>query len=374
MNINIFKDDCIGQENRFKSESVNLGIFDPPFGIGESQFNKHYKRNSDKIIEGYKEAPNDYEMFTYNWMKEAVRLLHPNGSMYIIMGHSNLRHLLNAAYVLDLHEINHIIWKFNFGVNTTRKFVTSHYHILYYSKSKKNKVTFNTNCRFGSQEKNLQGSCLYSDLEDVFRINKDYAPGKSKNQNKLPEELIKKLILYSSNKNDMVCDFFQGNFTTAYTALKLGRRVCGYEINEIAYNYHMPKLNEIIFGCDLPHLKIVKNITPENKGKSISLEESINIYNDYKKMVKSGISKGDAAISIQKTYKRGRFSIKNILDKCKEDEYKKDELESIHHITDERMVEIVLTDRRLNSESLHLEKCEDCEDKYWKLFNDRKIL
>lgn len=42
-----------------------------------------------------------------------------------------------------------------------------------------------------------------------------------------------------------------GNFTTAYTALKLGRRVCGYEINRSAYEYHMPQLQEIEFGCDL---------------------------------------------------------------------------------------------------------------------------
>ncbi len=41
----------------------------------------------------------------------------------------------------------------------------------------------------------------------------------------------------------------------------------------------------------------------------------LSIYNDYKKMIESGVGKGDAALKLQEIYKRGRFSIKNILDK-----------------------------------------------------------
>lgn len=83
--------------------------------------------------------------------------------------------------------------------------IASHYHILYCSKTNKSKPIFNTHCRFGSQEKDDNGrKLLYKDLEDVFVVNKEFAPGEIKNQNKLPEELIKKLILYSSNEGDMV--------------------------------------------------------------------------------------------------------------------------------------------------------------------------
>lgn len=311
----IYNEDCVDQEKKIADGSIHLGIYDPPFGLGETAFDKYYKRDSKNVIEGYREAPDNYEQWTHSWLSEAKRVLHPDGSMYVIMGHSNLRFLLNAANILDLHEINHIIWKFNFGVNTKKKYVTSHYHILYYSKSKKSKHFFNTYCRFGQQEKDdNSGSLLYQDMQDVFIINKEYAPGKQKNENKLPEELIRKIIQYSSKEGQNVCDFFMGNFTTAYVALKLGRNVYGYEINEHAYNYHIKNLKDIEVGSGLINLKKVENISPKNQGKKISPEEAQEICNNYKVMVDDGMKKRDVSQALQKKFGRGRFSIKNILD------------------------------------------------------------
>lgn len=314
--IRIYSEDCIDKEKKIKDGSVDLGIFDPPFGIGETGFNKHYKRDSSNVIQGYKEAPDDYEQWTHLWLAEAKRVLKENGSMYVIMGHSKLRHVLNAAHNLGLHEINHIIWKYNFGVNTKKKFVTSHYHVLYYSKSSKSTPTFNLNCRFGSQEKDSKGgSLLYQDLEDVFAINRDYAPNQKKNQNKLPEELIRKIIMYSSNEGDMVCDFFMGNFTTAYIATRLGRSVCGYEMNKKSYDYHIDKLKEIKLGSDLKMMKKVENILPVNQGKKITDADAKSICLDYIQMSSTKAKKKDIAKILQDKYGRGRFAIKNILDK-----------------------------------------------------------
>lgn len=316
-NLNILNEDCIEGSGKLEEASVDLFIGDPPFGIQETQFQKHYKRNDDKVLEGYQEAPENYAEWTHAWMEEARRLLKDDGSMYVISGHTNLRHILNAAADLGLHEINHIIWKFNFGVNTKKKFVTSHYHVLYYSKSSKANPTFNTNCRFGSHEKTKDGkSLLYRDIEDVFDINKEYSPNGIKNQNKLPEELIRKLILYSSHEGDTVCDFFMGNFTTASAALKLGRKVCGFEINEIAYTYHMSELSKIEFGKDLGDLKVVENKAPKNQGKKVTEDEAFSICKDYLEMVENQkMKKKDVSVRLQEKYQRGRFSIKNILDK-----------------------------------------------------------
>jgi site-specific DNA-methyltransferase (adenine-specific) len=312
----IYCGDCIDPDKRISDGSVKLGIFDPPFGIEETGFNKHYKRDSNNVIPGYKEAPDDYGQWTHLWLYEAKRVLHDDGSMYIISGHSNLRHVLNTIHDLGLHLINHIIWKYNFGVNTKRKFVTSHYHILYVCKNEKAKVTFNTNCRFGCQEiAEDGGKALYDDMEDVFVINKDFAPGEKKNQNKLPEELIKKLIQYSSNPGDMVCDFFMGNFTTATVARKLGRNVCGYELNEGSFNYHMERLRELKFGCDVGTLKKVENVIPKNQGKPISEEEIKHICEDYKKMLDDKMMKKVISQKLQEKYGRGKFAVKNILDK-----------------------------------------------------------
>jgi site-specific DNA-methyltransferase (adenine-specific) len=312
----IYNGDCIDVNKRIADESVTLGIYDPPFGIGEAGFDRHYKRDSKNVIEGYQEAPQDYRQWTLDWMREAKRVLHPNGSMFVIIGHTNLIHVLNAAVELDLPMINHIIWKYNFGVNTKKKFVTSHYHVLYFAKSLTANRIFNVNCRFGNQEIAADGGkALYDDLEDVFVINKEYAPDEKKNQNKLPEELIQKLILYTSNEGDVVCDFFMGNFTTAKVARKLGRKVCGYEINPESFAYHMDRVAAIEFGCELKNLKSVVNIVPKNQGKKITPEEAKSIRDDYTAMLATGMKKKDASTKLQEKYGRGKFAIKNILDK-----------------------------------------------------------
>jgi site-specific DNA-methyltransferase (adenine-specific) len=89
-----------------------------------------------------------------------------------------------------LKLINHIIWKYQFGVFTKRKFVTSHYHILFTVKNPK-AYLFNKIDHYP---------------EDVWIINRPYATGKEKNSTKLPEPLIQKIILYSSQEQAVVLD------------------------------------------------------------------------------------------------------------------------------------------------------------------------
>ncbi|MBU4334566.1 MAG: DNA-directed RNA polymerase subunit beta, partial [Candidatus Omnitrophica bacterium] len=76
----------------------------------------------------------------------------------------------------------------------------------------------------------------YQDREDVWIINREYKPGKIKNKNELPKALLRKMILYSSNPDDIVCDFFLGSFSTAKVSICLGRRACGFELSKIAFD------------------------------------------------------------------------------------------------------------------------------------------
>jgi len=310
----IWNEDCIeGSKKYIKDKSIDLIICDPPFGINETKFEKHYNRNDFNIIDGYVEAPNDYNKFTLDWLTQAKRILKDNGSIYIISGWSNLHSIYNAIEKLDLFEVNHIIWKFNFGVATTKKWVSSHYHILYLTKDKNIKTIFNKNSYFSDDEKDKNNkSLLYKDMEDVWIINKEYSSNQLKNQNKLPEKLIEKIILYSSNEKDIICDFFMGNFTTAMVAKKLNRQVFGFELNKNSYDYFIKIFKNIETGSGLCQLRIVpinKNI---NRGKKISEEERYSILNDFKKLNETK-SKKESIDILSDKYKRGNFSIINIL-------------------------------------------------------------
>jgi site-specific DNA-methyltransferase (adenine-specific) len=245
-----YNENCIsGAKKHLKDNSIDLIICDPPFGINGDKLDKHYSRNESNVIDGYVEVlASDYAWFSMQWINEAERVLRPGGSIYIVSGYSNLRHILNALANTNLKEINHIIWKYNFGVYTKKKYISSHYHILYFAKSGGN-VTFNKNAFFSDCAKTVNGGSLnYTDREDVWIINREYKRGRIKNKNELPKSLLIKMILYSSNKSDWVCDFFLGGFSTAKAAIGLGRNACGFEINKNAFDYQFPKIEKIKSG------------------------------------------------------------------------------------------------------------------------------
>lgn len=227
-----------------ETESVDLIVTDVPFAINGDKLHKHYNRKEEFVIDGYVEYDiNEYFDFCRKWIKEAERVLKVGGSIYIVSGWTNLIDILNALKQTKLIERNHIIWKYNFGVYTKNKYVSSHYHILYYTKGNKN-ITFNTECRFNKNDRHNKRSLLYADMEDVFIIAREYKRGQIKNKNQLPEALLKKLIQYSSNEGDTVLDMFAGSFSTIKVAKELKRKGIGIEKNKKAFDYFIQGLKK----------------------------------------------------------------------------------------------------------------------------------
>ena len=80
-------------------------------------------------------------------------------------------------------------------------------------------------------EKTKDGRSLhYKDKEDVWNIKREYWTGDEKTPTKLPSELIKKLLEYSSEKKDIVFDPFLGSGQVAVVSKSLNRRFLGFEI------------------------------------------------------------------------------------------------------------------------------------------------
>ena len=306
-----YNEDCIeGAKKYLKSNSVDLIVSDPPYGINGDKLDKHYNRDESNVLDGYVEVlENEYPEFSEKWIKEAARVLRPGGSIYIVSGYSHLRHILNALANTCLQEKNHIIWKYNFGVYTSKKYISSHYHVLYYVKPGEN-ATFNTNAFYADYEKGENGGSMnYLDREDVWIINREYKPGQVKNKNELPKSLLTKMILYSSNPYDLVCDFFLGSFSTAKVAIGLGRRACGFELNKNAFDYQIKEIEKIKSGELIFDLRQVPENKLTNKGKPLMNEEKIQIVTEFKQLTKKGTSQKDACNIISGKFGRGYWSI-----------------------------------------------------------------
>ena len=230
---------------KIPDEKIDLIITDPPFGIDFKKKKANYNRKEKNVIGGYKDInPEDYGIFTSNWMLEAYRVLKKNGSMYVVSGYNNLNTVLNCLEACGFHIQNHIIWKFQFGVVTRKRFVTSHYHILFVTKHK-TKYDFYTNCRFAATDRTeTKGSARYRDMEDVWYIKREYWTGKKKTPTKLPAALIQKMLSYSSKKGDLVLDPFLGSGQVAYVAKKMKRNYIGIELIKPYYNFAKKRLKE----------------------------------------------------------------------------------------------------------------------------------
>jgi site-specific DNA-methyltransferase (adenine-specific) len=222
----IHNQDCIEGMQSLPGECIDLVISDPPFGIGFSSEKANYNRKREFVMDGYVDLPKDsYYDFTFLWVREATRLLKETGSLFVFSGWNNLESILRAVRENGLHTINHIVWKYEFGVYARNKFVTSHYHIIYCSKANdRGKRTFNTDA-YHSDTKNQ-----YSDMQDVWFIKRDRSPGTVKTPTKLPYKLIEKLVLYTSNPGDTVLDPFAGSGIVAGVCNQYGRNWVGFEI------------------------------------------------------------------------------------------------------------------------------------------------
>ena len=194
---------------------VDLVVTDPPFAIEFRASRTNYHRTGSRVLEGYREIPpEDYLEFCRDWMEQAFRVLRSTGSLYVFSGWNRLRDVLQALDDTGFTTINHLIWKYQFGVFTRKKYVTSHYHILFAVKDPKQ-------YRFHKAEH-------YP--EDVWVINREYWTGKVKTPTKLPRKLVERILTFSSRPGELVLDPFLGSGTVPVVARDMGRHYLGFEI------------------------------------------------------------------------------------------------------------------------------------------------
>lgn len=236
----IYNGDCVEVLNtKVDDRSIDLIFADPPYNLSGNGLKwKGNKTGGDWYMineEWDKVTAPEYMQFTRQWIGNCHKVLKDAGSIYIACSYHNIGEVMIALKQLDFKINNTITWyKTNAMPNMTRRVFTHSTEFVIWA-VKGSGWTFNYDIiKEINPEKQKDGSL--KQMRDLWELSlvqgkerlrsKD---GRALHPTQKPEEMLKRIILASSNKGDIVLDPFLGSGTTTFIAKKLGRKWIGIE-------------------------------------------------------------------------------------------------------------------------------------------------
>lgn len=237
-NATIVCEDNLKFMRKLEAESINLVVTSPPYNLGKEY---EQKRSQERYIEEQAAC-----------IAEAVRLLHPSGSICWQVGN----HVQNGEiFPLDIvlyplfknHGLqlrNRIVWTFGHGLHCQKRFSGRHETILWFTKS--DDYTFNLDPvrvppkypekkHFkGPNKGKLSSNPLGKNPTDVWDIPnvKSNHVEKTDHPCQFPVGLVERLVLSLTNPGESILDPYMGVGSTAIAALKHGRNAYGCDLDE----------------------------------------------------------------------------------------------------------------------------------------------
>jgi len=280
---------------------LDLIYIDPPFATGGNFKLKTLigEETEFEVVKAYSDAwkggIDGYLNFLYERLKLMKILLKESGSIYAHLDwHVShyVKLLMDEIFGIENFR-NEIIWSYPASSAQTKRFYMRSFDaILFYTKS--NNYTFNDDPEIYMEYSSRVKKNLKRDEKGTF-----YFRGGSHNGKKLsrkvyieesgifprdvwkdipyirantleyqgfstqkPERLLKRIILASSNDNDIVADFFCGTGTTLAVAEKLNRRWIGTDSTKNAINLTRKRILNISNSNNLYNWKKRYEISP----------------------------------------------------------------------------------------------------------------
>ena len=303
----IINGDSLKELKKIPNESFDLIFADPPYNL---QLRNKLIRPDRSKVNGVNdkwdqfESFKTYDNFTTNWLTECKRILKKNGSIWVIGSYHNIFRVGSIIQDLGFWILNDVIWNKNNPMPNFRgtRFTNAQETLIWASKNKNSKYTFNYQSL----------KCLNDDLQIRSTWNLPICngnerlkeKGKKVHSTQKPESLLHRILLASSNKNDLVLDPFLGSGTTAVVAKKLGRIFYGIEKEKSYFDAANKRLKNTKIIKD-EYLDTIKNNRSKPRIPFGSLVElgvikpGTEIY-DQKKKVNAKIM-ADGSIKYQKS-------------------------------------------------------------------------
>ena len=288
---------------KIPDKTFDLVFADPPYNL---QIGKKLKRPDDSIVNGVNDKWDQFKNFNDNfcklWLTESKRVLKDNGSIWVIGTYHNIFRLGYHIQNMEFWILNDVIWRKNNPMPNFRgtRFTNAHETLIWASKNKKSKYTFNyQSLKCLNDDLQMRSDWTLPICNGKERIKKN---GKKVHSTQKPESLLYRILLASTNKGDFVFDPFLGTGTTAVVAKKLGRNYFGIEREKKYFKTAKQRLEKTIKMED-HYLDTIKNNKSKPRIPFGSLVElgivkpGMSVF-DYKKKVNAKIM-ADGSIKYQ---------------------------------------------------------------------------
>jgi site-specific DNA-methyltransferase (adenine-specific) len=240
--------------------SIPLIYIDPPFNTGRTQSRTRLRTVRDPLgdrtgfqgrpyrttrlsTQAYGDTFDDYLAFLEPRLREAYRVLAANGTLYLHLDYREVHYakvMLDGIFGRDSF-LNEIIWAYDFGGRARNRWPAKHDNILVYVKSPRRYV-FNTDeidrvpymaPGLVGPEKAARGK-LPTDTwwQTIVSTNGRERTGYPTQK---PLLILRRIVQASSNRGDLVFDFFAGSGTAGVAARELGRRFLLFDNNPDAF-------------------------------------------------------------------------------------------------------------------------------------------
>lgn len=228
----LIEGDCIAGMASLPDACIDMIFADPPYNL---QLGGDLFRPEGGMVDAVDDDWDKfdtfavYDSFTRAWLKEARRILKPDGTLWVIGSYHNIFRVGSALQDEGYWILNDIVWRKANPMPNFRgtRFTNAHETMIWASKSEKARYTFNyKTMKTLNDELQMRSDWLIPICAGAERIKTD---GKKAHPTQKPEALLYRVMLASTKPGDVVLDPFFGSGTTGAVARRLGRKWIGIE-------------------------------------------------------------------------------------------------------------------------------------------------
>jgi site-specific DNA-methyltransferase (adenine-specific) len=230
-------------------ESFQLIYIDPPFNTGNVQARKTLEAVADESGErtgfqgrryktrllaesSYRDSFEDYLAFLAPRLEQAHRLLTTQGTLYFHIDYREAHHcklLLDEIFGRECF-LNEIVWAYDYGARSKRRWPSKHDTILVYVRDP---AAYHFDSEFVDREPYMAPGLVTPEKAARGKLPTDVwwhtivpTNGQEKTgyPTQKPEGIIRRMVQASTRPGDWCLDFFAGSGTLGAVAAKLGRR------------------------------------------------------------------------------------------------------------------------------------------------------